>query len=104
MFGAIDISWVDSPYISSTCAVMDSIVDSALIYIMVVKEILFVPLHRSFYFVEGLHCRPILKEHGLYMTERTQKAFYNLTCLCFVLTLLIIQQQCIKTVVEYLYR
>jgi hypothetical protein len=45
-------------------------------------EILFVPVHHSFYFIRRLRCQPIQKEHSLYIAERTQKAGYNVRCLC----------------------
>jgi hypothetical protein len=64
------------------------IVDSASIYIMVVKfrnttitEILFVPLHRSSPFIGGLRCQAIQTEHGPYIAERTQKAVCIVRCL-----------------------
>jgi hypothetical protein len=46
-------------------------------------EILFVPLHRSCYFIGGLRCQAIQTEHSLYVAERTWKAVYNMRCLCF---------------------
>jgi hypothetical protein len=46
-----------------------------------ILEILFVPLHRSCYFIGGLSCPPIQTEHSLYIAERTQKAAYNVRCL-----------------------
>jgi hypothetical protein len=39
-------------------------------------EILFVPLHGSFYFMGGQHCRPFLKEHSLYIAESSLKEGY----------------------------
>jgi hypothetical protein len=43
--------------------------------------ILFAPLHRSSPFIRGLRCQAIQTEHGLYITERTQKAVYIVRCL-----------------------
>jgi hypothetical protein len=43
-------------------------------------EILHVPHHRS-YFIGGLRCQPIYKEHSLYIAERTRKAVTIVRCL-----------------------
>jgi hypothetical protein len=62
--------------------VTSCIVDSAAIYIMVVKfRNTISPLHRSSPFIRGLRCQAIQMEHGLYITERTQKAVYIVSCL-----------------------
>jgi hypothetical protein len=51
------------------------IVDSAAIYIMVVKfRNTICPLHRSSPFIGGLRCLAIQTEQGPYIEERTQKA------------------------------
>jgi hypothetical protein len=36
-------------------------------------ETLFVPLHRSFYFIGGLRCLPIQKENSLYIAEEPEQ-------------------------------
>jgi hypothetical protein len=36
-------------------------------------EILFVPFHRSFYFIGGLRCVPIQNEHSLYIADEPEK-------------------------------
>jgi hypothetical protein len=60
--------------------VTSCIVDSAAIYIMVVK---FAPppLHRSSPFIGGLRCQAIQMEHGPYIAEITQKVVYIVRCL-----------------------
>jgi hypothetical protein len=70
------LTWVYFPCKASSTVYLSCYVDSDLIYIMVVK--VFVPLHRSFYFTGGLRCRPILMEHSLYISERTQKLVDNI--------------------------
>jgi hypothetical protein len=44
-------------------------------------EILVAPLHRSSPFIGELRCQAIQMEHGPYITEKTQKAVYNVRCL-----------------------
>jgi hypothetical protein len=58
--------------------VTSCIVDSAAIYIMVVKYCPeFAHLHRSSPFIGALRCQAIQTEHGPYIEERTVKAVYN---------------------------
>jgi hypothetical protein len=83
---SIDISWLDWAYKSSTCDVC--IVDSAAIYIMLVKfRNTFGPLHRSSPFIGERLCQAIQMEHGLIcIAERTQNAVYIVRYL-YLLTL-----------------
>jgi hypothetical protein len=50
-------------------------------------EILVGPLHRSSPFIGELRCQAIQKEHGPYLTERTQKAVYIVLTKEFILLL-----------------
>jgi hypothetical protein len=64
--------------------VTSCIVDSAAIYIMVVKfrnTTVFPPLHRSSSSIGGLRYLAIQKEQGPHIAERTQKAVYIVRCL-----------------------
>jgi hypothetical protein len=66
--------------------VSSCIVESAAIYIMVVKfrnTVLIAPLHLSSPFIGGLRCQAIQTEHGPYITVRTQKAVYIVRCLWY---------------------
>jgi hypothetical protein len=60
--------------LTSLLPVTSCIVDSAAIYIMVVKfRNTICPLHRSSPFTGGLSHQAIQTEHGPYIAERTQK-------------------------------